>query len=533
MVKTEKRLVIAYSLFIIFASTLFLRLYTLSTNPFLVETASTHSGFKLEAGKTRGNIYDCNFKKLVGEETKQLVAVLPSAEGIKTLSPYLTPEKNKEAIEKSKSMKPYFIELPEAEIFNKNAVTLEVPVRYSANQLCPHIIGYIDSQGKGVMGIEKAYDDLLNKNSEEISVSCARTSNAPYFKFKKINCPPEKDGGVVLTIDKDIQLIASRAMRDVKKGAAIVMDVQTGELRAVVSKPDFSPGNIESALSRTDGCLINRAFTPYSVGSSFKLLIALSALEQGISENTSFVCNGKVDIDGINFCCHYKPGHNLTDMKKAIAWSCNPYFILLAQQLDIEKTRQLASEMGFGSKSYLCEDIFSKAGILPGLDKLQTRAEIANFSFGQGRLFATPVQVTMMTASIAKGGIKINPSMVLGETTDGYSLTNPIPKQPDKRIAKEENAEKIKSMMINAVEKGSGNAAKPKIYTAGGKTASAQTGQYKDGEEIVHAWFTGFFPGEKPKYAITVLCEEGKIGGETSAPIFAEICNKLTAAGKI
>ena len=181
MIKTEKRIVIAYSFFILFASTLFLRLYTISSNPFLIETASTHSGFKLEAGKTRGLIYDCNLKKLVSDETKQVVAVLPSAESIKTLSPYLNSEKNKEALEKSKSMKPYFIELPNAEVFSKNAVTLQVPVRYSSSQLCPHIIGYLDSQGKGVMGIEKGFDDLLTKNSQEISISCVRTSNAPFF----------------------------------------------------------------------------------------------------------------------------------------------------------------------------------------------------------------------------------------------------------------------------------------------------------------------------------------------------------------
>ena len=529
----EKRIVIAYSFFIILATALLLRVYSLCFNPFLMESALTHSSFRLDVGKTRAMIYDCNMQRLVSEETKNIASVIPSKPTLDYLMQISPKETREKLTDRAKTNMPFLIELPYKNLEYENIFTFEAPNRYSSSQLCPHIIGYLDSNGDGVMGIESVYNDFLREDEEDIFVSYSKLVKPPFFKINKLNSPIDNPKGIVLTIDKDIQQIAERAMRGIKRGAGIVMDIKTGELKAVVSKPSFFPNNIENAISKNDGSLINRAFTPYSVGSSFKLLIALSALEQGLSPKTTFDCAGAMDVDGVNFCCHYKKGHGPTDMKKAIAWSCNPYFIKLGQQLDIAKTISLASEFGFGRESKLCEGIFSKKGILPTESELKTLPDIANFSFGQGRLLATPLQINMMTAIIANNGEKVFPRLVVGETSDGYSVKNQPQYPNSKKIVNEENAKIIKEMMVNAVENGSCINAKPRIYKAGGKTASAQTGQYVDGEEIVHAWFTGFYPAEKPKYAITILCEEGMIGGEVAAPVFAEICNKLIAAGKI
>ncbi|MEG1994635.1 MAG: penicillin-binding transpeptidase domain-containing protein, partial [Oscillospiraceae bacterium] len=299
------------------------------------------------------------------------------------------------------------------------------------------------------------------------------------------------------------------------------------------SMPDFYPNEVSQSLNGSVGSFLNRCLTTYSVGSSFKLVIAMSALEQGFGEYTTFPCLGKVNIGGRDFSCHYKLGHGATDMKRAIAWSCNPYFINLAQNIDIQKARALAEEIGFGTESYLCDGIIAPKGYLQAPNELLGAAEIANFSFGQGSLMATPLQVTQMISVVANGGKKTTPRLVLGTTADGQTVDYEENYSVPQQIVAEKTADKIKEFMINTIEKGSGENAKPQIYTAGGKTASAQTGQYKDGEEIVHAWFAGFYPGEKPKYAITVLCEEGVIGGEFAAPVFAQICDGLLAMGKI
>ena len=530
----QKRMLICYVMLISLASGLFFRLYYISSSVFLRETAVSQTTQKVVAETTRGFIYDCNMKPIVGEKSEYVALVTPSAESAKVIAKYLEGDERKEAMEKLKLGVPFKITLPTNEIYEEGLSIFTIPQRYEESQTCAHLIGHLDSEGNGAMGIEKSYNDFLKEQGEEFSVSYIKTSKKinPYT-VNSIEDSGKKKGGVVLTIDKDIQFICERSMKDIKKGAVVVMDVNTGEIKAMASKPNFSPNNISQSLKKSDGPFLNRCITPYSVGSTFKLVIALSALEQGVGELTSFPCLGKVHVGGLDFGCHFKPGHGATDMKKAIAWSCNPYFIHLGLTINIQKARELAETMGFGTESYLCDGLISPKGYLQQPNELLGEAQIANFSFGQGKLMATPLQITQMISVIASGGKKVTPRLVLGTTQDGQKIEYEDNTMQPQQIVSEKNTKKIKEMMINAVENGSCNNAKPQIYTAGGKTASAQTGQFKDGEEIVHAWFAGFYPGEKPKYAITVLCEEGIIGGEVAAPVFAQICDGLLAMGKI
>ena len=132
---------------------------------------------------------------------------------------------------------------------------------------------------------------------------------------------------------------------------------------------------------------------------------------------------------------------------------------------------------------------------------------------------------------MVNGGGAVTPRLVAGSTTDGTSLTEPTAVYSPRQVFLPEATAQVREMMIAVVEEGSGTNAMPARGGAGGKTASAQTGQYVDGEEIVHAWFAGFYPAESPRFVIVVLCEGGESGGDRACPIFRDIADGIAALG--
>ena len=154
-------------------------------------------------------------------------------------------------------------------------------------------------------------------------------------------------------------------------------------------------------------------------------------------------------------------------------------------------------------------------------------AETANFSFGQGSLTATPVQLACLVSAAANGGGGVTPRLVRGVTADGERLSLETARYDPIPVFSQRAAAAVREGMIGVVEHGSGTAAKPDAGGAGGKTASAQTGQFVDGKEIVHAWFAGFCPAEEPRWAIVVFVEAGESGGDAAAPVFREIAQAL------
>ena len=141
------------------------------------------------------------------------------------------------------------------------------------------------------------------------------------------------------------------------------------------------------------------------------------------------------------------------------------------------------------------------------------------------------MQIACLVSAIANGGGAITPRLVAGSTVDGTSLTSPTAVYSPRPVFLPEAAEQVRRMMVSVVEEGSGKNAKPQRGGAGGKTASAQTGQYLDGEEVVHAWFAGFYPAEEPRYTIVVFCEGGDSGGDRACPVFKEIADGIAALG--
>jgi penicillin-binding protein 2 len=214
-------------------------------------------------------------------------------------------------------------------------------------------------------------------------------------------------------------------------------------------------------------------------------------------------------------------------MERALEVSCNCYFINLAAGLRPELLLTLAGNMGLGEAVELAEGMLTQPGNLPAPEELANPAAYANFSFGQGSSLASPLQMAVAVAAIANSGLAVTPRLVMGVTEDGLTLTEPNPTYAASRVLSESTAAILRDLMIRVVEEGSGAPAMPRTGSAGGKTSSAQTGQLVGGKEIVHAWFAGFYPADRPRYSIAVFVEGGESGERVAAPIFKAICDGI------
>lgn len=405
--------------------------------------------------------------------------------------------------------------------------------RYSENQLCVHLLGHLDNSGKGVMGLEKCYDSILARYSGSIFVDYSVNAFGSVIGDNPI---AEYDnylskGGIVLTIDKNIQRLTELAMdnNNLETGAAVVLDVSTSEILALCSRPDFNQNELEKAVEGENSPFLNRAISEYSVGSVFKPVVAAAALESGISSDMSYTCTGKIQIGDLIFNCHKKDGHGQLDMYNATAVSCNTYYINLSAQISVSSILSMAQNVGFGSKTELADNFYSDSGNVPSEDDINTSGARANLSFGQGTLLATPLQMAAVYAAIGNCGEYRAPTLMKAIVNEKGEEIEKVKLPASRRVMSKDTAKKIVEALTLTVKEGSGKNAMPRNCTAAGKTATAQSGWYLDGIEVTHSWFVGLFPAEKPKYAVAILKENGNSGSSDCAPVFKELAELITA----
>lgn len=473
----------------------------------------------VELGKLRGTIFDCNGKRLTNETDDYIAVATSSAKTVNALSEYLTQSDRQTLLDGF----PVAVKV-DKDFSDNNVICTKIPKRYSG--IAAHIIGYCDEKGNGICGIEQAFNDILkgetvtasfttNAKGEFIGNSGTVSDNSDY-----------KGKGIMLTIDKSLQTVCETiAKKYIEKGSIIVIENKTGKIRAMVSSPTYDPYDVAAALDSPASPFFNRALAAYNCGSVFKLLVASAALYYDIDLTVN--CDGNINIGKNTFNCLAE--HKKVGMKKALAVSCNCYFIKLGQKIGAKRLLSFAKSFGFGSEIALCDSLISSGATLPELaDLLNKPAELANFSFGQGEVLTSPLQIASMIQCIANGGKLIKPVLVEGVTDyEGKLLTqtkNTLPTY----LLQENDTDTLCKYMINAVEKGTGVAAKPSVGGAGGKTATAQTGIFDEkGNAVNQTWFGGFYPAENPEYTIVVLCENGKSGGSTAAPVFKQIADEI------
>ena len=532
MEKIQGRIVGIFAVLSLLACAVILRIFTLSQGTQLAQTARENGTYTLTASNTRGTFYDCNMLPLTDTDTSYQAAVTPVPEAAAAILDAVDSSQKDIVSERIQSGKPFLQEVGSDNLTAKGLRVFEIKRRYSKNQLCPHLIGYTDASGHGVSGLEKAYDGWLSEAEGSLKLSYAVSALGQPLAGEDPEITDTRSNsvqGVQLTIDSRIQEIAEEAAQKyLTQGAVVVMEVPNGKIRASVSVPNFSPTDLEDALTDQMEPMINRALCSYNVGSIFKPVTAAAALERGVSPDQTYECTGSVDVGGVIFHCNNLDGHGVLDMEQALAYSCNCYFIQLAEDIGAEALWNMADRMSFGRSLTLCDGLTVDGGAFPTLDSLAAPAALANLAFGQGELMASPVQMAAVFCAIAADGQMPQPTLVEGMVGADGQLISEQHLYQSTTVMTPQIAATLRSLLDAPLEYGTAVPAAPDNIAAGGKTATAETGIVRDGKNINQTWFAGFFPYNEPKYAVVVFAEASPSGSRTSSPVFKEIAEKIT-----
>lgn len=524
----RKRIVILYLSVTVCFLALMLQITQINTR--LYSEASQKQQTKtIEIGSSRGKIYDRNLELMTDRENRLVAAVtpLPAVMQIKALT-----NSDENLKEKVESAKPFTLEVSE-EIENELVRTFAVPIRYSGSTAC-HLIGYLDGANtNGLSGLERSYNSFLKENGGSLSVSFSvdakgrvlagldKTINDNNFSSK---------AGLVLTLDRNIQLITEAALqkKKIESGCAVVMHIDSGEILALASVPGYDPNDVSKSLATDNSPLVNKALQSYTVGSVFKPIIAACALENGLSENEEFECTGEIQVGDTVFRCFDGKAHGKETMKEALENSCNIYFIHLIEKIDCDLLLSVCRSLGFESETQIADSLSGAKGLLPTNDELKIRGERANLSFGQGKLLASPLQILSAYHALASGNF-ISPTVIKG-TANENGLVTTVQRSSPRKIFSDSTVLKMRELLSSVVENGNAKKAKSSLLSLAGKTGTAQSGIYKDGKEICRTWFAGFFPSDNPHYIIVVQCENGESGNSDCAPVFREICEGIASS---
>jgi penicillin-binding protein 2 len=367
---------------------------------------------------------------------------------------------------------------------------------------------------------------------------------------------PFPGNNLFLTIDLDLQKTAEEAYQD-KNGALIAMDLKTGRLLAMVSKPSFEPDlfarNIlpeewKSLVENPHHPLQNKGIQgQYPAGSVFKIITAIAGLESGmITPNTQFICTGAFHYGNRDFRCWKEGGHGAISLQRAIVESCDIYFYQAGLKVGVDLIAHYANEFGLGRVIGISLP-HEKQGTVPSSSWKKKRfgvpwysGETLSFSVGQGYLNVTPLQLLMLISGVANGGKLYLPQVVERvENIYGNKLKEYPPVELRRANVSEKTLQIVQEALRGAVNDphGTGWTCALKDVKVAGKTGTAQVVRmpenFKKGDMNRmplkfrdHAWFVAYAPFEDPKISIAVLVEHGGFGASAAAPIAKKVIEK-------
>ena len=446
------------------------------------------------------------------------------------------------------------------------------PVRtYPFSDIAAHILGYVNQitaedltrwEGRGYRqgdivgrtGIERAFEeDLRGSRGWRRLVVDSRGLARPEEDQEAVlgdrrTQAPDPGHDLTLTLDIDLQRIVDRALRGHPSGAAVVVEVRTGRVLAIVSKPSFDPNAMTGGLSTEQMAeltnnplnpLFNRALMGnYSPGSTFKIITALAALEEGVVTPTEqLFCGGFHELGRRAFRCSHV--HREVDLRAAIVQSCNVFFYRLAERRGMmDSIARYARTFGFGQPTGI--------GMSEASGRVDTREQheeyrlghALNAAIGQGRTLVTVLQLAMAYAAVANGGTLYEPQVVRRvESADGSVVHEYSPRILQQLGFAPENLQVIVEAMIGVVHSPLGTAHVVDVggLEIAGKTGTAEVPRRRATTTPVpsrlgswffnrdHAWFAGFAPARDPEIAVAVLIEHGGTGGRSAAPVAMRI----------
>jgi penicillin-binding protein 2 len=456
-----------------------------------------------------------------------------------------------------------------------------VPHReYPLGNRAAHLIGYLNEVSDaelardasyrpgdvvGRHGIERAWEMALRGlDGRESLVRDARgfVVDDP-ARLRRASLPPPLEpvpgAAVVLTIDADLQAVMEAAFDAYPSGAAVIVEAKTGRVRGLYSKPSYDLNLMGGGLSLADKAVLDSdpyfpqidrtVYQRLPPGSTFKVVTALAALEEGvINPSDEIFCPGYYKLGDHVFRCHLRSGHGLMNLRRAIVASCDTYFWHVSEMLGIDTIARYARDMGLGEVTGVglndevpgimpdkaWYDRFSPDGFRPG--------HTANVAVGQGSVTVTPLQMALLYAAIANGGKLMRPSVVDRLVDPGGATIERFEPTVRRTLAVDPENLKIVGEALWGVTHSPGGTAVgaamrfPKLKVAG-KTGTAQviTTSFGPGmgagrvrvkrgrAEESHAWFVAYAPYDDPQVAIAVVVEHGGGGGAAAAPVAMKI----------
>lgn len=501
------------------------RLFQISTDSRLV--SATTNTVTVELQNSRGTVYDRNGRRITSSVEGYAIVFLPCEQGMFRFMNEAKDTEREAGLARLRQKKPTVL-LRETAIEAVGVYSYPVRERYGESIGLEHLLGYLDESGHGVTGLELAFDELLFSNEGDTVSFAYDAAGNVLTGYQPIYRTAQQSSALYLSIDRELQSICWNASATLDKGAVVVSEIKTGRIRAMVSRPGFSVTSLSEYIEREDSPFLNRVLCAYSVGSVFKPLIAAAMLEGG-KENFTHTCTGYSEFLGLRFACNDHNGHGTMGLGQALTLSCNTYFYNGAAEVSPDSLTDLAAALGFGNSVSLCDGIQTDAGQITSVAELsRSAAAVANFAIGQGNIALSPLVLCNLYSAIANDGVYYAPTVVEGVYENGqYTACEAGSKNV---VFSKGTAAVLKEYLIRVVEEGTGTAAKPEQGGAGGKTATAQTGQYHGDTEMLNAWFCGFFPADDPQYTVVVMAEDATSGSGDSAPIFEKIA---TATGKM
>jgi penicillin-binding protein 2 len=427
---------------------------------------------------------------------------------------------------------------------------------YPLGPVAPHVIGYLgeitqkqlksaqypeNKMGDlvGQWGLEKKWQDELGgkKGGRFLEVD-ARGQEIQLLSVQE----PQSGNNLMTTLDWNLQKVAQESLEG-KAGSIVVLKPDTGEVLAMYSSPAFDPESFTRRLSPEEcNALFSDPKKPfqdrtiqgqYPPGSTYKMIIALAALEeQVITPETSFFCNGSFPFGRRVFHCWKKGGHGLVTLHRALVQSCDVYFYNVGLRLGVDRLARYAHLFGLGQPTGI--GLYpEKPGLIPTsswkLERYKTTwktGETLSLAIGQGYNLVTPLQMAVVTAAVANGGTVYRPYLVKGLVSpQGKVIKEFLPQRLKQIPIKPENFQIVRQGLAGVVNEpgGTGGAARLWGIVAAGKTGTAQVvGLGKRGGRD-HAWFVAFAPLESPQLAMAILVEHGGHGGSAAAPIARKI----------
>ena len=416
---------------------------------------------------------------------------------------------------------------------------------YPYGTLASKVLGFTGADNQGILGLEVKYDEYLQgTNGKILTLTDARgieIENAGESRLEPVN-----GYDLCLSLDYNIQMYCEQAAKKVctKKSAdsvsVIVMNPQNGELMAMVNYPEFDLNdpftlvgdNGEAVSAEEKQNLLNKMWRnqcisdTYEPGSTFKIITAAAALEEGVVKlDDAFFCPGYKIVEDRRIRCARTTGHGAETFETGIMNSCNPVFMELGERLGAENFVGYFKQFGLLSKTNI--DLPGEAGTIMHKTENIGPVELATISFGQS-FQITPIQLVTTVSSINNGGTRVTPHFGVSVQDADGNTAKTFSYETHENICTAETSETMRYLLEKVVSEGTGKNAKIEGFSIGGKTATSQTLPRSDHKYI--SSFLGFAPADNPQVLVLVVINNPQgiyYGGTIAAPVAKEIFENI------